>query len=109
MVGHTAVIPAILEAVEEIDKELGRITEALKIKGGIACITADHGNAEMNIDPITGLKHTSHTIDPVPFIMTDDTKKLKESGSLVDVAPTVLELFDIKKPEEMTGKSLINI
>jgi len=107
MVGHTAEVPAIIIAIEEIDKELGRILEALNLKGGVACITADHGNAEINIDPITGLRHTSHTSDPVPFIFTDVSKKLKDTGTLADIAPTVLELFDIKKPEEMTGKSLI--
>ena len=107
MVGHTAEVPAIIEAIEEIDKELGRIVEVLKINNGVVCITADHGNAEMNIDPITGLRHTSHTTNPVPFIMTDNSKKLKEKGSLVDVTPTILDLFEIKKPEEMTGESLI--
>jgi len=107
MVGHTADVPAIITAIEEIDKELGRITESLKNRGGILCITADHGNAEMNIDPISGLRHTSHTTDPVPFIMTDSSKELKDSGSLVDVTPTILDLFGINKPEEMTGESLI--
>ncbi|HEY5589244.1 MAG TPA: 2,3-bisphosphoglycerate-independent phosphoglycerate mutase, partial [Candidatus Paceibacterota bacterium] len=103
-----AEVPAIIIAIEEIDKELGRILEALNQTGGIACITADHGNAEINIDQITGLRHTSHTNDPVPFIFTDLSKKLKNTGTLADIAPTVLEIFGIKKPEEMTGESLIN-
>jgi len=107
MVGHTAEVPAIIEAVEEIDKELKRIVSELNINGGIACITADHGNAEINIDPETGLRHTSHTTDPVPFILTDTNFNLKNSGTLADVAPTILELFDLKKPEDMTGESLI--
>ncbi|MFA5773203.1 MAG: 2,3-bisphosphoglycerate-independent phosphoglycerate mutase [Candidatus Paceibacterota bacterium] len=107
MVGHTANVPAIITAIEEVDKQLGRVLEELHSNNGIACVTADHGNAEINIDPITGLKHTSHTTDPVPFIMTDSSKELKEKGGLIDVAPTVLDLFDIKKPEEMTGESLI--
>lgn len=107
MVGHTAEVSAIIIAIEEIDKELGRILEVLNQMGGVACITADHGNAEVNIDPITGLRHTSHTSDPVPFIFTDISKKLKDTGTLADIAPTVLEIFGIKKPEEMTGESLI--
>lgn len=109
MVGHTAEVPAIIEAIEEIDKELGRILEELTLVGGVACITADHGNAEINIDPVTGARHTSHTTDPVPFILTDMNLKLSATGTLADVAPTVLELFNIKKPDGMTGESLINI
>jgi len=107
MVGHTANVPAIIEGIEEIDKQLGRILEMLRANGGMAIVTADHGNAEINIDPKTGEKHTSHTTSLVPFIITDMTKSLHE-GTLADVAPTVLELFGIKKPDEMTGKSLID-
>jgi 2,3-bisphosphoglycerate-independent phosphoglycerate mutase len=107
MVGHTSNVPAIIIAIEETDKQLGRILEVLHINNGIACVTADHGNAEMNIDPITGLRHTAHTTSLVPFIITDMEKSLHE-GTLADVAPTVLELFNIKKPTEMTGKSLFN-
>ncbi len=108
MVGHTAEVPAIIEGVEEIDRELGRILTELKLRDGVACITADHGNAEINIDPETGLRHTSHTTDPVPFIMTSVDKKLKNGGNLSDIAPTILELMDLKKPNSMTGESLIN-
>jgi len=108
MVGHTAEVPAIIEGVEEIDKELGRILSALESHGGVACITADHGNAEMNIDQVTGLRHTSHTTDPVPFIMTDKNLKLKNSGNLSDIAPTILDLINLEKPSDMTGESLIN-
>lgn len=108
MVGHTADVPAIITAVEEVDKELGRILEALESKGSIALVTADHGNAEINIDPITGIRHTSHTSDLVPFILTDTNRKLKDGGTLANIAATVLELLEIKKPEEMTGESLIN-
>lgn len=106
MVGHTANVPAIIEAVEEVDKELGRVINVLHKNNGIACITADHGNAEINIDQITGLRHTSHTSSLVPFIITDTTKALHE-GTLADIAPTILGLYGINKPEEMTGKSLI--
>lgn len=107
MVGHTANVPAIIIAIEEVDKQLGRVLEVLHSNNGIACVTADHGNAEINIDPLTGSRHTSHTISLVPFIITDMTKSLRE-GTLADVTPTILELFDIKKPDEMTGKSLID-
>ncbi len=107
MVGHTANVPAIITAIEEINKQLGRVLEVLHSKGGIACVTADHGNAEINIDPVTGARHTSHTTSLVPFIITDTTKPLHR-GTLADVAPTVLELLDIEKPKEMTGESLID-
>lgn len=107
MVGHTAVIPAIHEAIEEVDKELGRVVKELTEKGGVAFITADHGNAEINVDDKTGERHTSHTSDPVPFIITDKNLELKEGGSLADVTPTILKFLDINKPEEMTGSSLI--
>jgi len=107
MVGHTANVPAIIIAIEEVDKELGRVLEALSLKNGIACITADHGNAEINIDPITNIRHTAHTTSLVPFIITNMNSPLHH-GTLADVAPTILELFNIKKPEEMTGNSLID-
>ena len=106
MVGHTADVPAIIEAVEEVDKELKRVIEALHTKGGIAFITADHGNAEVNIDPITGTKHTSHTTNPVPAILTENGYILN-SGGLADVAPTILKLLGLEKPKPMTGNSLI--
>jgi 2,3-bisphosphoglycerate-independent phosphoglycerate mutase len=107
MVGHTANVPAIIEGVEEIDLELGRVLEALHGNGGIACITADHGNAEINIDQVTGERHTSHTTDPVPFILTNTIGTLHE-GTLADITPTILKILDIKKPECMTGESLLN-
>jgi 2,3-bisphosphoglycerate-independent phosphoglycerate mutase len=107
MVGHTADVSAIIIAIEETDKQLGRVIEAMNTKGGITIITADHGNAEINIDQETGLKHTSHTTDPVPFIITNITGELHK-GTLADITPTVLKILDIKKPEEMTGESLFN-
>ncbi len=106
MVGHTAVAPAIVEAIEETDKQLGRVIKKLEKKGGVALITADHGNAEINVDQETGRKHTAHTSNPVPCIFTNKNVKLR-SGELSDIAPTVLKLFNIEKPEEMTGESLI--
>jgi 2,3-bisphosphoglycerate-independent phosphoglycerate mutase len=108
MVGHTANVPAIIEAVEEVDAQLKRVLEALLDKGGVAFVTADHGNAEVNIDPDTGEKHTAHTINKVPAILTDKSKSLHE-GTLADITPTILEFFNIQKPPTMTGKSLLGV
>ncbi len=107
MVGHTANVPAIIEALEETDLQLGRVIEALSSKEGIALITADHGNAEVNVDQATGEKHTSHTINPVPLIVTQEGLELRNEGTLADLTPTVLGIFNIKKPDVMTGRSLI--
>lgn len=107
MVGHTANVPAIIVGVEEIDRELGRVLEVLHTRGGVACITADHGNAEINIDQVTGDRHTSHTTDPVPFILTNSIGTLHK-GTLADITPTILQILDIKKPDCMTGESLID-
>ncbi|MEN9647532.1 MAG: hypothetical protein RLY57_336 [Candidatus Parcubacteria bacterium] len=107
MVGHTANVPAIIEAVEEVDTQLKRVLEALHAKGGMAFVTADHGNAEVNIDPVTGERHTAHTINPVPAILTNQTHTLRTGGTLADITPTVLSLFGIKKPDSMTGESLV--
>jgi 2,3-bisphosphoglycerate-independent phosphoglycerate mutase len=105
MVGHTAVVPAIIEAIEEVDRQLKRVVTKLLEKEGTALITADHGNAEINIDQVTGKKHTAHTTSPVPCIMTDKNVSLHE-GTLADLAPTVLDLFGLEKPEEMQGNKL---
>lgn len=107
MVGHTANQPAILEAVEEVDTQLSRVVEAVRAKGGAVFITADHGNAEVMIDPITHEKHTSHTTNLVPGILTDTSYSLKESGTLADIAPTILSLFGIEQPKSMTGTNLL--
>lgn len=118
MVGHTANVPAIIEAVEETDKHMGRVVDAVVARGGIAIVIADHGNAEVNKDPITGEKHTAHTTNPVPCIVTDNTIELKDaaipcestsdmvSGGLADIAPTVLAYFGIEKPQTMSGSNL---
>lgn len=106
MVGHTANVPAIIKAVETVDAQLGRIISVLEERNGIAFITADHGNAEVNIDPITNTKHTSHTTNPVPAILTDLSLKISD-GALYDIAPTILKLMSIEKPSEMTGNSLV--
>lgn len=105
MVGHTAVVPAIIEAIEEVDRQLKRVVTKLLEKEGVALITADHGNAEVNVDQVTGKKHTAHTTNPVPCIMTDKNVSLHE-GTLADLAPTVLDLFGLKKGEGMEGDKL---
>lgn len=112
MVGHSANVPAIIEAVEETDLQLGRVMSALEHRAAqgihaVAFITADHGNAELNIDPVTGVKHTSHTINPVPAIVTSHDVTLRTGGGLSDIAATVLHLLNIKKPQSMTGVDLI--
>ncbi|MDN5277233.1 MAG: 2,3-bisphosphoglycerate-independent phosphoglycerate mutase [Clostridiales bacterium] len=110
MVGHTGVMEAAIEAVETVDKCVGRVVEAVRARGGKVIVTADHGNAEQMIDYETGEPHTAHTSNPVPFILIDDTRKdvtLREGGRLADIIPTMLELMGLTKPEEMTGESLI--
>ncbi len=105
MVGHTADIAATQKAIETVDRELKRIVTALDKRGGIAFITADHGNAEINIEPTTGNRHTAHTLSKVPGIITKQDLKLR-SGSLADVAPTILALLSIPAPKRMTGRVL---
>ncbi len=107
MVGHTANKEAIIKGLEKVDNELGRVIKAIQEKNGIALITADHGNAEVNMDSDTKEKHTSHTVNPVPLIITLKNKKVKK-GSLSDITPTILELFNIIKPESMSGVSLLD-
>lgn len=106
MVGHTANVPAIIKALETVDSQLKRVISALEKSGGIAFITADHGNAEINIDPVTGTKHTAHTTSPVPAILTS-TEFILKDGGLADIAPTILSLFNIETPSQMTGRKLI--
>ncbi len=107
MVGHTANVPAIITAIETVDTQLQRVIEALNKKGGIAFITADHGNAEVNVDPVSGTLHTAHTTNPVPAILTDTSHTLKDGG-LADIAPTILTLLSIPVPKAMTGSSLVS-
>lgn len=135
MVGHTANKEAIIIAVETVDRELKRVVEKVLLMNGIAIVTADHGNAEMNVDEKTGEKHTAHTLNLVPFILVSDLNakryKLKANngslaniapipnppplargglrggGTLADIAPTILELMNLQKPQGMTGQNLI--
>lgn len=107
MVGHTGNQEAIIAAVEEVDEQLARLVDGVHRKDGVLVITADHGNAEVMVDPQTGITHTAHTLNLVPLIVTDNRYDVREEGTLADVAPTVLELLHIPKPSSMTGESLI--
>jgi 2,3-bisphosphoglycerate-independent phosphoglycerate mutase len=108
MVGHTGKMEATVEAVEVSDAALGVVLSAIERAGGVALITADHGNAEFMADPATGQPHTAHTTNPVPLIIYDPTFKgrLKEHGTLGDVAPTFLAMLGVVKPREMSGHDL---
>ena len=109
MVGHSGKIPPTIQAVETVDACLGRIYRAVRQKGGAMMVTADHGNAEMMIDPATGGPHTAHTTNPVPLIIVSDQDKkftLRPDGALQDISPTVLGLLGIPQPKEMTGHDL---
>src|SRR5262245_3445565 len=109
MVGHTGILGAAISAVEALDTCLGRLIGTIERVKGAAIITSDHGNCEQMIDPDTGGPHTAHTNNPVPFILCDKNFKgrLRDGGALEDIAPTILELLGIEKPEEMTGRSLL--
>ena len=108
MVGHTGDIEAAVKAVESVDKCLGEIVNFIIRIGGTALITADHGNCEEMLDPYNFEKLTSHSTNKVPFIVVKSPKNFKlREGILADIAPTMLELMDLEKPEEMTGQSLI--
>ncbi|OZV12476.1 phosphoglycerate mutase (2,3-diphosphoglycerate-independent) [Tissierella sp. P1] len=106
MVGHTGVVSATVKAIETVDSCLGEIIELLIEKGGKALITADHGNAEMLINE-DGSPVTSHTSNKVPLILVGYKDVELQEGILADLAPTILELMGLEKPEEMTGKSII--
>ncbi|MBU5425910.1 2,3-bisphosphoglycerate-independent phosphoglycerate mutase [Tissierella pigra] len=106
MVGHTGIVSATVKAIETVDTCLGEIIELLIKKGGKALITADHGNAEMLINEADGSPITSHTNNKVPLILVGAGDVKLQEGILADLAPTILELMDLEKPKEMTGKSL---
>lgn len=109
MVGHTGSLSVAIEAVEAVDDCAGRLVDAVLEKGGVAIVTADHGNCERMIDVVSGEPHTYHTVGPVALFVLDARNyyDLHSWGRLADVAPTVLELMAIAPPAEMTGKSLI--
>jgi 2,3-bisphosphoglycerate-independent phosphoglycerate mutase len=108
MVGHSGKLAPTISAVEAADRALGQIINALEPAHGVALITADHGNAEFMADPATGQPHTAHTTNLVPLILYDPAFKgrLRDAGTLADVAPTLLGILEIKPPEEMTGHDL---
>lgn len=106
MVGHTGIMEAAVAAVEAVDTCVGRTVDAILKKGGAALITADHGNAEKMCEP-DGSPFTAHTTNPVPLILAGYDCKLREGGRLADLAPTMLEILGLPKPEEMDGESLI--
>ena len=108
MVGHSGKLEAAIKAVEAVDAGLGQIYRTLARKGGAWVVTADHGNAELMVDPVTGGPHTAHTTNPVPFICVTDNAalRLRSGGSLRDVTPTLLGILGIPQPKEMTGRDL---
>ena len=109
MVGHTGNFEAAVKACEAVDACIGRIVEALDKVGGECLITADHGNAEQMIDPSTGVEHTAHTSEPVPFIYVGRKAHARTDGTLSDVAPTMLHLMGMEQPSEMTGKPIVTL
>jgi 2,3-bisphosphoglycerate-independent phosphoglycerate mutase len=108
MVGHSGKLEATIKAVETVDTCLGQIFQALRPRAGAWIITADHGNAEMMTDPVTGEPHTYHTTNPVPFILLTENgqTRLSSGGSLRDIAPTMLGVLGVAEPIEMTGRDL---
>ena len=106
MVGHTGVFDAAVKAVETVDECVGRVVDATLKMGGIAMITADHGNAEQMEEP-DGSPMTAHTTNPVPFILCGAGTELRTGGRLADIAPTILDVMGLACPEEMDGKTLI--
>lgn len=107
MVGHTGVFDAAVKAVEAVDKCLGKVVSALMAKDARIIITADHGNADCMVDPDSGSVFTAHTTNPVPLILIGAGDVKLKKGKLADIAPTMLDLMGLEKPEEMTGESLI--
>ncbi len=107
MVGHTGVFECAVEAVETVDNCMGRVIDAVVSRGGIVCVTADHGNADQMVDPSNNDVFTAHTTNPVPFIVAGCDCTLREGGRLADIAPTLLHIMGVEKPSEMSGESLI--
>lgn len=109
MVGHTGVEDAAIKAIEAVDACVGKTVDALEEVDGQMFLCADHGNAEQLIDEETGEPFTAHTTNPVPFILINAGEGigLKEGGCLADIAPTLIDLMDMEKPQEMTGQSLL--
>jgi 2,3-bisphosphoglycerate-independent phosphoglycerate mutase len=109
MVGHTGVLEAAIRAAEAVDRALGALRAALEDAGGEMIVTADHGNLELMRDPETGEPHTAHTVGPVPLVYFGRPARLREGGALRDIAPTLLHLLGLPQPQEMTGRSLLEL
>jgi 2,3-bisphosphoglycerate-independent phosphoglycerate mutase len=110
MVGHSGIFAAAVKACEAVDQCLGRLVQEFTSRGGIAIITADHGNAEIMHDTITAGPHTAHSLNPVPFVLISEQhrhRQLRRDGALKDIAPTVLHLLGLPVPAEMEGNCLI--
>jgi 2,3-bisphosphoglycerate-independent phosphoglycerate mutase len=107
MVGHTGDIRAVVKAVETTDAQLGRVVDSVRAAGGVCLVTADHGNAEQMLEPDGVSPHTAHTTNPVPLVVTDTEVAVAGPGELSDLMPTALELLGVRKPLEMTGRSLV--
>ncbi len=108
MVGHTAVREAVIAAVETLDREAGRVMDAAVAAGYSIILTADHGNCDELVDPVTGEPHTQHSLYPVPCLVVDEVPwRLSIGGGIKDIAPTVLHLMGIPMPERMDGRSLL--
>ena len=108
MVGHSGSIPATVAAVETVDRCLARVIKTAEAAGVRVIVTADHGNAELMLDPETGGPHTAHTTNPVPFVVVDGEREmpLRPGGALCDVAPTILSMLGVEQPREMSGVNL---
>ena len=111
MVGHSGSLPATLQAVETVDRCMARVVKAAEKAGARLLVTADHGNCEQMIDPVSGGPHTAHTTNPVPLVILDPDgeRPLRSGGALCDVGPTVLAMLGIERPAEMTGVDLRNL
>ncbi len=107
MVGHTGVIPAVVRAVEAVDACLGQVLDAVEVLGGVCVVTADHGNAEQQLEEDGVSPHTAHTTNPVPVVVTEEGRTLREGGTLADLVPTCLDLLGLPQPEEMSGVPLM--
>ncbi|MDB5077258.1 MAG: 2,3-bisphosphoglycerate-independent phosphoglycerate mutase [Chloroflexi bacterium] len=114
MVGHSGMLEPTIRAVEVVDQCLGQVLEAVAGAGGVALVTADHGNAELMVDPVTGAPHTAHTTNPVPFVLVAPKTlpelhdvALRDDGVLGDVSPTILQLLNLPQPAAMRARSLL--
>jgi 2,3-bisphosphoglycerate-independent phosphoglycerate mutase len=109
MVGHTGSIPAVVEAIETVDECLREVVDAVEAAGGVALVTADHGNAETMLEEDGVSPHTAHTSNPVPLVLTTLNRGLQEGGELADLMPTALELLGLPKPLQMSGKPMTKL